>query len=127
MGSILLFTLVLLGAWILYKILTSEMAVPFMIIVLGVALVMIAISVHFFGDKDGDGVGDTQYLEVVHPVGDDPALDQEYSDINEQNVKTNTWIMFDSAILSAIILVSVVVMTGCFVVVYYTTRSTNRK
>ena len=102
---------VLVTIWILYKILSSEMAVPFVVIIVGIAVVIGATYIYGYGDKNGDGQSDPQIIRMVQPVGQID-VDRPYSAVNQTNAKTN-WISMGTIVLYIfIMLAAVVVLTG---------------
>lgn len=108
-----LYVLIGLGVlWVLVKIIQSGLAVPVFFIVCGLALLAGIGYLYTYADKDGDGQGDAQIIKVIQPGGENPDIDKQYSKINEQNVKTNVWSAATITIYAAILLVSMVILTG---------------
>lgn len=104
------------------KILHSELAIPFVTIVGGLAIVLLASYLFTYGDKNNDGIGDTQIIKVVQPVGE-AGIDTQYAEINHENTKTNFMSVVSITVYSVMLLVAMVVVTGIGVVLHYYTRA----
>ena len=74
-----------------------------MLVLLGV------VGVYIYGDKDGDGAGNTQIVVVVQPSGADAETDLVYSEVNQNNAKSNVFNMTAVVILLVVLLVGVIV------------------
>lgn len=116
--------LVLCGLWVVKKIIESEIAVPLITIICGLGIVLFATYLFTYGDKDGDNVGDTQIIKVVQPNGNSPDVDAQYSEINQENTKTNLLSVFSITLYIAILLVAMVVVTGIGLVLHYRKNAT---
>jgi hypothetical protein len=104
------------------KVLHSELAIPFVTIVGGLAIVLFATYLFVYGDKDHDGAGDTQIIKAVQPVGQ-AGVDAQYAEINQVNTKSNFLTVVSITVYSAILLVAMVVVTGIGVVLHYSARA----
>ncbi len=112
--------------WCAYKILSSEMAIPFIAIIGILIVVLSATYIFIYGDKNGDGQGDTQMLAVVQPVGD-PTIDTQYANINSTNTKTNLISMASIVLYIFTLLVASVVATGIGILLHYRKIASERK
>jgi hypothetical protein len=117
--------LVLLGLWIVSKIMSSEIAIPIFTLVVLIGIVLFASYWYVYGDKNGDGADDNQIIRVVQPSGYNPGVDAQYSEINKQNTKSNILSMAGISLYIFVLLVAFVVITGVGVVLH--TLSANKK
>jgi hypothetical protein len=76
--------------WIIKKIVDVGLIVPIFVIICGLALVISISWVYTYGDKNNDGVGDSQIVIMVQPSGNDAITDSSYSKTNLTNAKANT-------------------------------------
>ncbi len=77
-----------------------------MLVLLGV------VGVYIYGDKDGDGAGDTQIVVVVQPSGADAETDLTYSEVNQGNAKANLINVSALVSLVFVLLIAVIVAGG---------------
>ena len=74
-----------------------------MLVLLGV------VGVYIYGDKNGDGAGDTQIVVVVQPTGADAETDLTYSEVNQGNARANVFNMTAIVILLVALLGGIIV------------------
>jgi hypothetical protein len=104
---------------VIYKILTSEIAVAFISIIMVVAVILGAMYVFFWYDKTGDGVADSGIVAPVQMDGSDPALDAAYSEVNFTTAKSNALTMLSGIGLIFVLLVVFVVSAGVGLVLHW--------
>jgi hypothetical protein len=104
---------------VIRKIIKSEFAVPFVTIVFSLLVVVGAISIYMYGDKNNDGQGDPLVVRPKQPSGENPAIDYQYAQINKENSKTSLRGMFSTFLLAIVLLVTIVVGTGVALAWHY--------
>lgn len=104
------------------RIMESEAAIPFVMMVFVLLIVGGATYIYSYGDKNGDGKGDVQVLMFVQPVGD-PNTDSQYAEINGENAKTNLLSMVTITLYIFVILVAFVVGAGIALFSHYRMNS----
>lgn len=74
------------------------------------AVIMLAVlgvvGMYIYGDKIGDGTGDTQIVVVVQPIGADAETDLAYSGVNQGNARANVFNMSAVAILILVLVIA---------------------
>jgi hypothetical protein len=111
--------LILFLAWLANLISKSRIAIPLLFITFGVAAFVMAGYFLFYGDKNNDGIGDSQIVKFVQPTGSDASVDEQYSKINARNAKTNLVSVASFMLIIAVLLVLLVVLTGLGMVLHY--------
>ena len=80
----------LFALWIIKKIVDAGLLIYIFVIICGLALVISIGSVFLYGDKDNDGISDSQIVKMIQPSGQDADRDSRYSETNLKNSKANT-------------------------------------
>jgi hypothetical protein len=115
---------IIAAIWVVYKIATSEIAIPFFTLIVLIGIILGASYLFAYGDKDSDGKEDAQIIKVVQPGGN-PDLDAQYTAINRENTKSNFLSMAGISLYIIVLVIAFVAITGVGVVLHTLIR--NRK